>query len=102
MNTKKLSRLLNLLFIIGFPTLLLILLILPSNFFDKGESICLSKQLFNQTCYGCGMTKSIQHLIHLEWLKSIEYNKLSSFVLLILSSMWIYKLYSILNLKRPI
>lgn len=102
MNTKKLSRLLNLSIIVGFPLILTILVILPSNYFDKGESICLSKQLFNKTCYGCGMTKSIQHLIHLEWFKSIEYNKLSPFVFLTLISMWIFKLYKIANLKRPI
>jgi hypothetical protein len=55
-------------------------LILPSDFFDSGDSICLSVFFFNLECYACGMTRSIQHLIHLDFPTAYNYNKLSFIV----------------------
>jgi hypothetical protein len=57
-----------------------ILLILPANFFDKGQSMCLSVLLFDRECYGCGMVRAIQHLIHLDFSVAYELNKLSIIV----------------------
>ena len=59
----------------------LILIFLPANFFDSGNSICLSVLFFDQECYACGMTRAIQHLIHLDFSKAIFFNKLSILVL---------------------
>ena len=42
----------------------IILIFLPANFFDEGQSICLSVLLFEKNCYACGMARAIQHLIH--------------------------------------
>lgn len=58
-----------------------LLIILPADFFDTGNSICLSIFLFNSECYACGMTRAIQHLIHFDFLIGYEYNKLSIIVL---------------------
>ena len=58
----------------------IVLLLLPSDFFDKGHSICLSVFLFDFECYACGLTRAIQHFIHLEFSIGYEYNKLSIFV----------------------
>lgn len=57
-----------------------VLIVLPSDFFDKGNSICISKLLLNQSCPGCGITKAIQHLIHFDFSVAMEYNKLSIIV----------------------
>ncbi|MBL6657737.1 MAG: DUF2752 domain-containing protein [Flavobacteriales bacterium] len=59
----------------------LILIVLPADFFDKGQSICLSVFFFNKNCYACGMTRAIQHLIHFDFHIAYEYNKLSFLVL---------------------
>ena len=70
---KKLKLALYLaIFIIG-----LVLLLLPENFFNSGESICLSVVFFDIECYGCGMTRAIQHLIHFDFDQAWEFNKLS-------------------------
>lgn len=58
----------------------LILLYLPADFFDNGKSICLSKVIANRECYACGMTRGIQHLIHLEFETAWNFNKLSFIV----------------------
>lgn len=63
--------------IIGlFAILALVLLILPADYFDEGQSICVSVLLFDVKCYGCGMTRAVQHLIHLDFAAAAEYNKL--------------------------
>ena len=59
----------------------IVLLILPADFFDKGESICLSFFLFDVECYACGLTRAIQHLIHFDFSIGYEYNRLSILVL---------------------
>lgn len=58
----------------------LILIFLPANFFDSGDSVCLSIMFFDKECYACGMTRAIQHLIHLDFAKAISFNKLSILV----------------------
>ena len=57
-----------------------VLILLPANFFDSGNSICLSVLFFDQECYACGLTRSIQHLIHLDLIKALSFNKLSVLV----------------------
>ena len=43
----------------------LVLLILPADFFDNGQSLCLSQLLLEKECPGCGLTRGLQHLGHL-------------------------------------
>ena len=59
----------------------IILILLPPSFFDNGDSICISVLFFDKECYGCGMTRAIQHLIHLDFTNAKECNKLSFIVL---------------------
>jgi len=59
----------------------IILIILPANFFDEGQSMCLSILLFEKNCYACGMTRAIQHLIHFNFDLAWSFNKLSFVVL---------------------
>ncbi len=58
----------------------LVLLYLPKDYFDSGQSVCLSVVVFNRKCYACGMTRGIQHLIHFDFAKAYSYNVLSFIV----------------------
>lgn len=64
--------------------LFIVLVFLPAEFFDQGSAKCVSVILFNKQCYGCGMTRAIQHLIHLEFKEALNFNWLSFVVLPIL------------------
>lgn len=75
---KKYFNILYLLVLILIP---IVLVILPADFFDSGNSICISIYMFNTECYACGLTRAIQHLIHLDFLIAYELNKLSVIVL---------------------
>jgi len=72
--------------LIGIPVTLILL---PADFFDEGESICLSKVIFDVECYGCGLTRSIMHLIHFDFKTSWEWSKLGVISFPILFLLWL-------------
>lgn len=84
----------------------IVLLILPANFFDDGESICLSQVLFKMECYACGMTRACMHLIHFEFEEAYAYHMLSFIVLPLLGFIWIkwgikeYKIFKAITKKQ--
>ena len=86
MKLKYYFTIAKLLLIVVLP---IVLLILPKNFFDNGESICLSKVLFDFECYACGMTRACMHLIHFDFEDAYAYNMLSFIVFPLLSIVWI-------------
>lgn len=61
---------------------------MPAKFFDSGQSVCLSVLLFDIKCYGCGMTRAIQHIIHFDFEAAYLFNKLSFLVFPVLIFMW--------------
>jgi hypothetical protein len=67
----------------------IVILLLPENYFDSGESICLSKVLFNQECYACGLTKACKHLLYLNFEKAFDYNMISFIALPLVSFLWV-------------
>ena len=58
----------------------IVLFFLPADFFDNGDSFCLSVVFFQTECFGCGMTRAIQHLIHLNFSLAYDLNKISFIV----------------------
>lgn len=66
----------------------LVLLILPADFFDNGQSICPSKLLLEKDCPGCGITRGLQHLGHLDFKIAWKYNKLAFGVFPIATYYW--------------
>lgn len=80
------------LYISGLLLAPIVLIILPTDFFDNGKSMCISVILLDRNCYGCGMTRAIQHLIHLEFKIAFEYNKLSIIVFPLLTIIWFNEL----------
>ena len=63
-------------------------MILPADYFDKGQSICLSVLLLHQKCYACGITKAIQHLIHFDFQTAWQFNKLCVIITPLLVVLW--------------
>ncbi len=78
-----------------------VLILLPSDIFDKGESICLSKMLAGMECYACGLTRATMHFVHFEFLKAWEFNKLSFIVIPMLFPLWLKSFYEIRGKSLP-
>ncbi len=62
--------------------------ILPPDFFDEGQSLCVSVLLFDTPCYGCGLTRGVQHLLHLDFETAARYNILSFMMLPLMMIVW--------------
>lgn len=71
----------------------------PIDFFDSGQSVCLSRVFFDVSCYACGMTRALKHLVFFDFSTAWDYNKLSFMVLPIVIWLWIVE---ILRIKRGI
>ncbi len=65
-----------------------ILIVLPVTYFDNGKTICLSVLVFNQECYGCGMTRAMMRIIHLDFTDAIYFNPLSIVAFPVLAYCW--------------
>lgn len=74
--------------LLSYIILPIIVLLLPINYFDNGESICLSVRLAGIECYACGMTSAVKHLLHFDFETAYAYNMLSFIVTPMLSVMW--------------
>ncbi len=75
-------------YLVGLILVPVVLLILPADFFDEGQSLCMSMLLFDQRCPGCGMTRAIQHLLHGELSVAASFNKMAFVVLPVLLWVW--------------
>ncbi|MEY5046891.1 MAG: hypothetical protein RLZZ175_250 [Bacteroidota bacterium] len=80
----------------------IVLMFLPKTFFDKGKSLCVSKVFFDIECYGCGLTRGIQHLIHFDFEGAYYYNKLSFLVLPLIIYLILKDLYELFFKKVDI
>jgi hypothetical protein len=78
-----------------------VLILLPSDFFDNGESVCLSKMLAGMECYACGLTRATMHFVHFEFLKAWGFNKLSFIVVPMLFPLWLKSFYEIRGKSLP-
>ena len=85
--------------IISLFSLPIILLILPADYFDNGQTICASVLLFDIECYGCGMTRAVMHFIHFEFTKALEYNKLVILVFPLLTLLWLKMVFYLFGKK---
>ena len=92
---KKIIKRLKLIGLIAVP---LVLLFLPSDYFDEGESICLSVLLFDTTCYGCGLTRAVMHFIHFEFQEAYSYHPISFITTPILIIYWGREMYKTIML----
>ncbi len=86
MRLRYYFTLFRLFLIVAVPV---VLLVLPADFFDSGQSICLSKLIFNFECYGCGMSRACMHLIHFDFEEAYAYNMLSFIVFPLLAIVWV-------------
>ena len=59
--------------LIMYAVAFIVLMIIPISYIE-GRSFCLLYNLFNVKCFGCGTTRSIFNLLHLNIGKAVNYN----------------------------
>lgn len=78
----------------------IVFLVLPANYFDYGDSMCISVVLFDQKCWGCGITRALQHAMHLEFSNAFKFNQLFPFVAVSLVYVWLRELVAFLKIIK--
>lgn len=68
------------------------LFILPSTYFDHGQSISLFELIGVEGYYSKGITKACMHMLHFDFKGAAEYNKLVFVVLPLIAIVWIASL----------
>lgn len=79
----------------------LVLVLLPVDFFDHGESVCLSKVLADLECPACGLTRGVMHFLHLDFGKAWEFNKFTFVAVPALFPLWVKALYEAKGKELP-
>lgn len=79
----------------------LVLILLPVDFFDHGESICLSKSLAGMECPACGLTRGVMHFVHLDFGAAWSYNRLTFLIVPMLFPLWLKALYEARGKELP-
>ncbi len=79
----------------------IVLLYLPADFFDGGAPVCPSKRFFDVECLGCGMTRAVMHLIHLDFEMALFYNAGSFIVGPLLGVIWLVWTYKAIKRVLP-
>jgi len=69
-----------------------LLFCIPVEWLNKQHTICLFKNLFGIECWGCGITRSIISIIHLDFTAAFHYNKLIIIVFPLLVYVWCMQL----------
>jgi len=93
----RLSTLLLNLKISGYILIPIFLFFLPSDFFDNGRDLCISKILLGESCPACGITRASMRVIHFEFREALQYNSLVLIIFPILALIWAYWFYKDLN-----
>ena len=79
----------------------LVAYLVPERWIMQGHSICLVYNLFGVECWGCGMTRALYSVAHLDFVAAWEFNHLVVVVAPVLAWLWvkwIYKLTKQMNL----
>ncbi|MDA8896144.1 DUF2752 domain-containing protein [Bacteroidia bacterium] len=73
---------------------------LPFRYFDGGAIICPSKKFLDIECFGCGLSRAFERIIHGLFAEAWELNKLSFILFPIAIIIWFHVLG--LVIKKPI
>ena len=65
------------------------LFILPVDYFDNGQPMCLSVIFLDMECYGCGMTRATMRMMHFDFIGAYKFNPLIIAVFPLLVIIWV-------------
>ena len=83
---------------------LVISLVLILLFLELINYKCIYRELFNIYCAGCGFTRMVKSIIHLDFYQAFRYNPLLFILLIIFIPYFIYQVYIYIrysNIKKP-
>jgi hypothetical protein len=65
-----------------------LLFIVPFDWIKEQHSVCIYKLVTGHECIGCGMTRAVLSVIHLQFENAFKFNKLVIIVFPLLAYIW--------------
>jgi hypothetical protein len=75
--------------LIGLVVFPIFLYLIPINWINSQHSICLIKNIFDNECFGCGITRAIISAVQLDFKSAYDYNHLVIIVLPMFIYVWV-------------
>lgn len=75
--------------IAGVVAIPAVLFFIPLGWLSAQPSICIYKCITGHECFGCGITRAVLLVLHFQYNRALELNKLIIIVFPILSMVWI-------------
>ena len=72
-----------------FVSIPVIFYLIPYSIFEGSTTICLFKNVFGVECPGCGTTRAIHQVIHLNFANAFDLNRMIIVVFPLLTYLWI-------------
>lgn len=92
-NLTKIKGIVLLLFPIAFY-------FIPIKWLNESHTICIYKNITGNDCYGCGITRAILSVLHLQFANAFHYNKLVIIVFPLLFYIYLKSIYKIFSYKQ--
>lgn len=89
LKITKAKRLIIILKFFAFSSIPILLYFYPNSFFDNGFDLCLSKNLFDKECIGCGMTRAIIKILHFDFKAAYDLNHRVIILFPLLAFIWL-------------
>ena len=67
----------------------LLIYLVPERWIMQGHTLCLVQNLFGVECWGCGMTRALYSVAHLDFAEAWEFNHLVVVVAPLMVYIWI-------------
>lgn len=90
-NSLKSNKCLNQILSKGVLLIPFALYLVPMNWLEKQDAICLFRNTLDLDCIGCGMTRAFLSVLHFQLEEAYNFNKLVIIVFPLLSYLWIKK-----------
>lgn len=85
---KKITQIFRVVTMIGMIIFPIIVLLIPVDYVEANPIPCVFRTFFNIECIGCGMTRASLNLLHFNFAKAYEYNRLVFIVLPLVISLY--------------
>jgi len=83
------NKIVNWIWLVALILAPIVLWILPGDVFDYGKvSLCPSKMFFDYECFGCGITRAVQHAHNFQFADALFFNQLVVVVYPLLVIIW--------------
>lgn len=77
----------------------LVLFLLPLSLIEAAPSVCLFKNILGIECPGCGITRAVVSVLHGDWIRAWEYNRMVVVVFPLLCYLYLKGLMKELRIK---